>query len=100
MYILIPMDAQDGDERTISKINDAKVWAQVLLEEGEVVEVAFNEDKDGFENFSEVLIVMDDNEYVWPFIELNMMVLVAHTQRSIEDIMEAFLFRELNELAY
>jgi hypothetical protein len=100
MYILIPMDAQDGDERTISKINDAKVWAQVLLEEGEVVEVAFNEDKDGFENFSEVLIVMDDNEYVWPFIELNMMVLVAHSQRSIDEIMEAFLFRELNELAY
>jgi len=100
MYILIPMDAQDGDEGTISKINDAKVWAQILLEEGEVVEVAFNEDKDGFENFSEVLIVMDDNEYVWPFIELNMMVLVAHSQRSIDEIMEAFLFRELRELAY
>jgi len=29
-----------------------------------------------------------------------MMVLVAHTQRSIDDIVEAFLFRELNELAY
>ena len=100
MYILIPMDTQDSDEGTISKINDVKCWAQILLEEGEVVEVAFNEDKDAFSNFSEVLIVMDDTEYVWPFIELGMMVLVAHTQRSIDDIMEAFLFRELNELAY
>ncbi len=100
MYILIPMDSCDKDEASIVKINDAKNWAQILLEEGEVVEVAFNEDKDGFENFSEVLIVMDDNEYVWPFIELNMMVLVAHSQRSIDEIMEAFLFRELNELAY
>ncbi|MBS4067327.1 MAG: hypothetical protein WC279_05020 [Sulfurimonas sp.] len=100
MYILIPMSSQDAQEAAITKIDDAKSWVQILLEEGEVVEVAFNEDKDGFENFSEVLIVMDDNEYVWPFIELNMMILVAHTQRNIDEIMEAFLFRELNELAY
>lgn len=100
MYILIPMDSFNKEEATISKINDAKSWVQISLEEGEVVETSFNEDKDGFENFSEVLIVMDDNEYVWPFIELGMMILVAHTQRSIDEIMEAFLFRELNEMAY
>ena len=100
MYILIPMDSFNKEEATISKINDAKSWVQISLEEGEVVETSFNEDKDGLENFSEVLIVMDDNEYVWPFIELGMMILVAHTQRSIDEIMEAFLFRELNEMAY
>jgi hypothetical protein len=100
MYILIPMDSFNKEEATISKINDAKNWVQISLEEGEVVEISFNEDKEGFENFSEVLIVSDDNEYVWPFIELGMMVLVAHTQRSIDEIMEAFLFRELNEMAY
>ena len=33
------------------------------------------------------------------FIEEQVMVLVAHTQRSIDDIVEAFLFKELNELA-
>jgi hypothetical protein len=100
MYILIPMDSCNKEEACIVKINDAKNWAQISLEEGEVVEILFNEDKDGFENFSEVLIVADDNEYVWPFIELGMMVLVAHTQRNIDEIMEAFLFRELNEMAY
>ena len=100
MYILIPMDSFNKEEATISKINDAKNWVQISLEEGEVVEISFNEDKEGFENFSEVLIVSDDNEYVWPFIELGMMVLVAHTQRSIDEIMDAFLFRELNEMAY
>ncbi|OHE15201.1 MAG: hypothetical protein A2525_08025 [Sulfurimonas sp. RIFOXYD12_FULL_36_11] len=100
MYILIPMDFCSKEEACIVKINDVKNWAQISLEEGEVVEISFSEDKDGFENFSEVLIVIDDNEYVWPFIELGMMVLVAHTQRSIDEIMEAFLFRELNEMAY
>jgi hypothetical protein len=28
-----------------------------------------------------------------------MMVLVAHTQRTIDDIVEAYLFRELHDLA-
>ncbi|MCK9473945.1 hypothetical protein [Sulfurimonas sp.] len=100
MYILIPLNSEDVQDASITKLSDVKIWAQVLLEEGQVREINLNIDKDLFENFSEVLIVMDDNEYVWPFIELGMMVLVAHTQRSIDDIMEAFLFKELNELAY
>ncbi|SMP87742.1 hypothetical protein SAMN06314019_10272 [Epsilonproteobacteria bacterium SCGC AD-311-C15] len=49
---------------------------------------------------AETVVVMNDNEYVWPFMELSMMVLVAHTQRSIDDIVEAYLFKELHDLAY
>ncbi|PLY16677.1 MAG: hypothetical protein C0628_00055 [Sulfurimonas sp.] len=100
MYILIPMDGENIQEASLTKINEGKVWAQVLLEEGKIQEISYNKNRDEFENFSEVLIVMDDNEYVWPFIELGMMVLVAHAQRSIDEIVEAFLFRELNELSY
>ncbi|DAB28104.1 MAG: hypothetical protein A2513_10880 [Sulfurimonas sp. RIFOXYD12_FULL_33_39] len=100
MYILIPMDSDNLQDSSICKINEAKCWTQILLEEGRVVETKHSEDKDSFDNFSEVLIVMDESEYVWPFIELGMMILVAHTQRSVDDIMEAFLFRELNELTY
>ena len=100
MYILIPMDGDNPQNSSICKINDVKNWTQILLEEGRVVEIKHGEDKDSFENFSEVLIIMDESEYVWPFIELGMMVLVAHTQRNIDYIVEAFLFRELNELTY
>ncbi|QFR44026.1 hypothetical protein CVO_00655 [Sulfurimonas sp. CVO] len=100
MYILIPVESENIQEASLTKINEVKVWVQVLLDEGKIQEINFNENRDEFEKFSEVLIIMDENEYVWPFIELGMMVLVAHTQRSIDDIVEAFLFRELNELAY
>lgn len=100
MYILIPMDSDDIEEASIVKINDVKVWAQLLVEEGKIVEINHNADKDAFDNFSQVAIVIDDNEYVWPFMEQNMMVLVAHMQRSIEDIVEAYLFKELHDLAY
>lgn len=100
MYILIPMDDNDLEEARITTINEATVWVQLLVEEGRVVETNLNQDKDAFENQSQILVVKNDNEYVWPFIELGMMVLVAHIQRSVDDIVEAYLFRELNELRY
>ena len=100
MYVLVPMDSDNIEEASLTKIEDSKIWAQLLIEEGALVEVNFNLDKDAFENFSEAAVVINDNEYVWPFMEKSMMVLVAHTQRSIEDIVEAYLFKELHDLAY
>ncbi|MDO9265897.1 MAG: hypothetical protein Q7U00_02325 [Sulfurimonas sp.] len=100
MYVLIPMDSDDIEEASLVKINDVKVWAQLLIEEGKVIEINHNIDKDAFENYSQAAIVIDDNEYVWPFMEQNMMVLVAHTQRSVDDILEAYMFKELHDLAY
>jgi hypothetical protein len=94
------MDSEDVQEASITKIDDAKVWAQLLIENGELVEVNHNTDRDGFERFSEAAVVISDNEYVWPFMEKSMLVLVAHTQRSIDDIVEAYLFKELHDLAY
>ncbi len=100
MYILLPMDCEEVQEAKLTKLEDMKVWAQICIEEGELVEVNHSSEKDGFKNFSECVVVANDNEYVWPFMELNMMVLVAHTQRSIDDIVEAYLFKELHDLAY
>ncbi len=100
MYILLPMDSDNTEEAKLTKLDDVKVWAQLLIEEGRVIETHFNTDKDAFEKFSEAVVVIDDNEYVWPFMELSMMVLVAHTQRYIDDIVEAYLFKELHDLAY
>jgi hypothetical protein len=100
MYLLLPMDSEDVEEARLTKIDDAKVWVQVLIEEGKLLKVNHNVDRDAFEEFSEAVVVINDNEYVWSFMEKSMMVLVAHVQRSIEDIVEAYLFKELHDLAY
>ncbi len=94
------MDSEDIQEGKLTKIDDVKIWAQLQIEEGKLIEVKFAPTSDGFESFSEGIVVSDDNEYVWPFMELSMIVLVAHTQRYIEDIVEAYLFKELHDLAY
>ena len=100
MFILLPVDASDVEEAKLTKLEDVKFWMQLQIEEGKVVQTLTSTDKETFENFSEAVVVINDNEYVWPFIELSMMVLVAHTQRYIEDIVEAYIFKELHDLAY
>ena len=100
MFILLAMDSDNTEESKLVKLEDVKVWTQLQIEEGRVVNTLTATDKDSFENFSECIVVVDDNEYVWPFMELSMMVLVAHTQRYIEDIVEAYIFKELHDLAY
>ena len=87
-------------EAQITAVNDAKTWAQVLVEEGEVVEILHNEQWDKFDALSEAVVVKQDGENVFQFMDYNMMVLVAHTQKTIDDIVEAYLFRELHDMAY
>ena len=100
MRILLPMDSRDEEEAKLTKLEDVKVWCQLNIEEGEVKETLFADTKEEFEEFSECVVVTNDKEYVWPFMELSMLVLVAHTQRYIEDIVEAYIFKELHDLAY
>jgi len=100
MHILLPMDSDDVQNAKLTKLADVKIWAQLHVEDGELKDVKHSSTQDGFENFSECVVVDNDNEYVWPFIEQSMLVLVAHTQKNIDDIVEAYLFKELHDLAY
>ena len=100
MRFLIPMDSQDVEEAKITKLEDVKVWYQVLIEDGKVQNIAFAKNREDFSELSDGVIVIDDGEYVWPFIEMSMLILVAHTQRYFDDIIEAYIFKELHDLAY
>ncbi len=100
MLVLVPMNSTEVQEAEITKVFDVKVWAQLRIEEGELVEVLHNEKFDGFENWSEAVVVNSDTEPVMDFMNLSMIVLVAHTQKRVDEIVEAYLFRELHDLAY
>jgi len=100
MLVLIPMSSDNVQEAEITKVFDAKIWVQLRIEEGELVEVLHNEKFDGFENWSEAVVVNNDAEPVMEFMNMSMIVLVAHTQKTIDEIVEAYLFRELHDLAF
>ena len=100
MLVLIPMDSTDVQEAEITLIEDVEVWAQVNIEEGEIVEVLHSEKFDGFKDFSEAVVVRNQKEPVQDCLDYNMTVLIAISQRDIDEIVEGFLFRELHELNF
>jgi predicted Fe-Mo cluster-binding NifX family protein len=99
MLILLPMNGDDTQESELVSINEASRWATVEIEEGRVVEINFYDDRSEIDGWLDAVVVINDYEPVMEFIENQMMVLVAHTQRTIDDIVEAYLFRELHDLA-
>lgn len=100
MYILLPMDSDNAQEAKLVRALEAKIWTQLLILEGSVVEILHSDTYDGFENYSEAIVLVDESENPMPFMELSMMPLIAPTQRTIDDIVEAYLFRELHDFPY
>ncbi len=100
MNILLPMDSDDAQEGTLVPILEAKKWAVLNVDEGQIVEIKFYDSREEISDWIEAVVVVGDYEPVMDFIEEQVMVLVAHTQRTIDDIFEAFLFKELHDMPY
>lgn len=93
------MDGDDTQESELVGILEATFWATVEIEEGRVIEINFSKNREEIECFIDAVIVKSNYEPVMEFIDQQMMVLVAHTQQTIDDVVEAYLFRELHDLA-
>ncbi|MEA3498709.1 MAG: hypothetical protein U9R16_06605 [Campylobacterota bacterium] len=99
MNILIPVDSnEDVDEAQITLLDEAKYWLLQDFSEGRVHKSEFFATKEEITDWIDVVIIKNNAEYVWPFMEQGTAVLVAPMQLYVEDIMEAFLFKELHEL--
>lgn len=98
MNILIPVDDSDIEEAKITPLDDVKYWLLIDITEGKLVKSDFYQSRDEISDWVDVVIVKSDKEYVWPFIEENIAVLVAPLQRYVEDIVEAYIFKELHDI--
>jgi predicted Fe-Mo cluster-binding NifX family protein len=98
MNILIPVDDSEIEDAKITLLDDVKYWSLVELVEGRVVKSEFYQTRDEISDWVDVVVVKNQQEYVWPFMEENIAVLVAPLQRTVEDIIEAFLFKELHDM--
>jgi len=98
MKILIPVDDNEIDDAQITLLDDVKYWSLVELIEGRVTKTEFFQNRDEISDWVDVVVVKNQKEYVWPFMEENIAVLVAPLQRAIDDIIEAFLFKELHDM--
>ena len=98
MNILIPVKEKDNNSE-LEHILKNSYWAMVNLEEGKVQNINFYEGAwEEIDEFFEVVVVKDKDDYVWPFFEQSIPVLEAPFQNTIEEVMEAFIFKELYEV--
>ncbi len=99
MNILIPVDDSDLEEAKLCSIEDVQYWLIFDITEGKVTNSQFYQSREEISDWIDLLIVKDQKEHVWPFMEEGIAILVAPTQRYIEDIIEAYLFKELHDMS-
>ncbi len=100
MNILLPLNSNKEDEAKLCKINEASAWVMLSVKDGEIQKTVFKNSENDFDDFAHILVVGSHDEDVSRFTDNQIEVLVAPTQKYIEDILEAYLFRELHDFNY
>ncbi len=98
MLIWIPVDRRDEKFGEITKLIDVNSWALVDFDRGEVQSVRFFEKREDFSDYVDFIILANKFESYIDFMHEGMTVLSVRDERTIEDIIEAFKFRELDEV--
>ncbi len=98
MLIWIPVDRRDEKFGEITQLIDVNSWALVDFDRGEVQSIRFFDKREDFLEWVDFIILANKFESYIDFMNEGMMVLCVREERSIEDIMEAFKFKELDEV--
>ncbi len=98
MRVVIPVREAEGEESIVCKVAEAKSFAFLELGEGmEILDITF---RNGFsDDFFDYIVTPDKNDDIDEAFELGARALLARPGMSIEEIVEAMMFRELDEIA-
>lgn len=98
MNVLIPIDSEEKSTANIADLSDARAWAFVSLNNGSIEYIDIFETKNDIDKLIDFIIIKNKNENIEEFLEEGIEVLVASFQKTIEEIVEAYMFRELYEI--
>ena len=98
MLILIPMDGDNEKASKITTLLSVQKWALVRFDAGEVQSVSFFNDRTQTgEDWIDFVVLDNKFENYLELMEEGKMVLVRREEETVEEIMEAFKFKELDE---
>jgi predicted Fe-Mo cluster-binding NifX family protein len=97
MTVLIPVDSTNRDECVIASIEENKSWAFISLDGGKIKTIEFVDRREDILVWIDAVVVINELEYVWPFMDEGIIALIAPSQRSIDEIVEAFIFKDLHD---
>ncbi len=100
MFIIIPVAEENGLASTVVPLAEVKKWALVDLD-SESIEPTFHDDwQDTGADFIDHVILDNHNEDALDFINEGMFCLVRREEKQIDELIAAFRFREIDELAF
>jgi len=99
MLIWIPVEAENGKVSKIVPQIEVKKWALVAFDEGQITSLDFyNTIEELGGEWVDFIILANKFENYMDYMNEGMMVLVVREEETIEDIIEAFKFKELDEI--
>ena len=99
MLIWIPVDSDAGKQAKVVPQLEAKAWALVDFEDGTIKSLDFYESIEALGGeWVDFIILANKFENYLDYMNDGMMVLVVREEETIEDIIEAFKFKELDEI--
>ncbi|WP_419763557.1 MAG: hypothetical protein ACNI28_07005 [Arcobacter sp.] len=99
MTLLIPTNSNSRHECIISSIEENSSWAYITLNDGQIISCDFFDRKEDIIEWIDYVVVINDKEFIWTFIDEKTKVLIVDNQKSIDEIIEAFLLNNLLEFA-
>jgi predicted Fe-Mo cluster-binding NifX family protein len=101
MLIWIPVDdSMDKKHSKIAKLFELKQWALVNFDAGEVKSTRFFKTREEFDEWVDFIVLENKYEAYMDFMNEGIMVLCVREEKTIEEITEAFKFKELDEMGF
>jgi hypothetical protein len=99
MYILIPVDGENAEDSKITSLASMETWALVNFEEGKAKEIHFSDDRTTFDvDWIEYVILDNKFENSMDFVGEGMMCLIKRQEETLDELVSAFAFKELDEI--
>ena len=98
MLIWIPVDGTDEKLSKVMPQFEAKKWALIDFDAGEIQSLKFYDSRDELGGeWVDFVILINKFENYMDFMNEGMMCLVVREEETIEEIISAFKFKELDE---
>jgi len=98
MYIWTCVDSKDAENALLTKVADVKYWALIDFDGGKAKSVEFYDNREDFTDWVDFIIMKDKYESYLDFMNEGMMVLCTRSEETIGEAIEAFVFKELDEV--
>ena len=98
-YILIPVDGDDRMNSKITTLAEMKKWALVEFADGTAKSTQFFDDRtQSGVDWIDFVVLDNKFENYMDFMNEGMMCLVKRKEETIDDVVSAFAFKELDEI--